>query len=196
MMPTLVQRCRQTGAIAVEAALGLPLLLAIGLVGTDMHRIGLERTQIEQAAGSAAITVAAQSKLTKAGLSGVVDVLTMGRPQDYQVVVLNVLQTGQVNWGFQRGQAGQLCAPLSDGRDYQGDLPEKPPEDDGDSTLSMVVVLVCRSSEDITLSGGLVLPGVLGARVIHRAVAQSIELDEALTSESQANGLSSMKSSS
>lgn len=196
MMLPLVRRFRQAGAIAVEVALGLPLMFSIGLVGTDMHRVGIERAQIEQAAGSTAITLAAQSELTQAGLQGLVDVLTLGRPQDYQVVILNVLQSGRVSWGFQRGEAGQLCEPMSNGRDYLGELPEDPPAEDEDSTLSMVVVQVCRSSADVTLFGGLALPDVLGVRVIHRAVAQTIELDEALQEESKANGLSSSESSS
>lgn len=196
----LLRRSCQAGVIAVEAALGLPIMIGIGLIGADMHRVGIERAQIEQAAGSAAITLAAQSQLTEAGLQGLVDVLTLGRPQDYQVVILNVLQSGRVNWGFQRGEAGELCESQSDGRDYLGDLPEDPPEDSGSSsdddgsTLSMVIVQVCRSSTDITLSGGIVLPDVLGARVIYRAAVQTIELDDALQEESEANGLSTSES--
>jgi uncharacterized membrane protein len=191
---------RQAGAIAVEAALGLPVLLGVGLIGADMHRVGIERAQIEQAAGSAAITLAAQSRLTAAGLQGLVDVLTLGRPQNYQVTVMNVSQSGRVNWGFRRGEAGELCESMSDGRDYLGELPEDSPEEDSGSggedagTLSMVVVQVCRGSADIALSGGIVLPGVLGVRVINRAVAREIELDEALREESEANGLSTGES--
>ncbi|THF67245.1 hypothetical protein E6C76_02380 [Pseudothauera nasutitermitis] len=190
------RRARQLGSIAVEAALLLPMLLGIGLVGTDMHRVGIERAQIEQAAGSAAITLAAQSQLTEAGLQGLIDVLTLGRPQNYQVEIMNVMQSGRVNWGFERGEAGELCASMSNGRDYLGELPEDPPEEDGDSgdddasTLSMVVVQVCRKSSDLALTGGVVLPDTLGVRVIYRAVALKIALDEALQEESQANGLS------
>lgn len=189
-------RRQQSGAVAIEAALVLPLLLGIGLVGSDMQRIGIERAQLEQAAGTAAITLAAQTVLTEPGLQALTDVLTQGRPDSYQVTVMNVMQSGRVNWALLRGNGGNLCESLSDGLNYTGTLPEDPPTESDTpqtevdpSTLSMVVVQVCRNTRDITLAGGLVLPGTVRAQALNRVVPLKITLDKILQAESEANGL-------
>lgn len=194
-MTSPLRTLRQRGAAAVEAALLLPFSLAVAFVATDLHRLSNERAQLEQSAGSAAMTLAMQRNLTRAGVDALVDVVTLGRPQHYQVVMLSVRQSRRIEWGLQRG-AVSGCAQVSDGRDYLGPLPEpepvRPPGTPAStdtSTVSMLVVQVCRSAGDIRTHGNLWLPPLLHARAVNRIIAGSLPLDVPLTQESQASGL-------
>lgn len=197
--PRTVPRRTQRGSVAVEAALALPILLGIGFIGADMHRVGIERARIEQQSGIAAVTLAAQSRLTREGLDALADVLMQGHPERYQIEAINVQASGVINWSLRRGAGGDLCPALGNGRTYNGPLPEDPPEAAGGgaqpdadpagagSPLSMVLVQVCRSTRDITLTGGLVLPDPLRVRSVNRTRVPEIGLDSALQDESRSN---------
>jgi len=193
--PALPSLLRQRGALAVETALAMPVLLGVGLLGADVHFINMERTRLENAAGAAALNLAAQPKLTAAGLDALIATVLKGHDEQQQIVVMNVLQSGRVEWALQRGGAGELCEPPSVATRYTGELPEDPPEsedasaDDDGSRLSLVVVQACRSTSDITLSGGLVMPDVLETTSVFRATAATITLDDELQAESDASGL-------
>ena len=190
---------RRRGAIAVETALLLPLMLGVAFVASDLQRLSAERAQLEQSAGSAAITIAAQQRLTKPGVDALVDLVTLGRPAQYQVTILAVRQSRRIAWGLQRGD-GPACAPLGDGTSYTGPLPQElPPVPSSgtgagggqadNSTVTLVVVQACRATRDIRSHGGVWLPDRLQVRAVNRAVAQTIALDEPLTLESLASGL-------
>lgn len=191
---------RQRGSMAVETALALPILLGVGLIGSDMHRIGLERTRLENTAGSVAINLAAQRTLTATGLDALIDTTLKGHAEHQQVIVLHVRQSGRIEWALQRGGAEDLCEPASDGANYTGTLPEDPPDDEGGngsddgSRLSLIVVQACRDTSNILLSGGLVLPRVLEAVGVFRTTATTITLDEELQEQSRASGLAYIES--
>lgn len=191
----LIAGRRRRGAIAVETALLLPLMLGVAFVATDLQRLSAERAQLEQSAGSAAITIAAQQRLTKPGVDALVDLVTLGRPAQYQVVIMAVRQSRRIAWGLQRGD-GPACDSLSDGTNYTGPLPQElrpAPGANGaqadNSTVTLVVVQACRTTRGIRSHGGVWLPDRLQTRAVNRAVAEAIALDEPLTLESLASGL-------
>ncbi len=188
---------RQRGAIAVEVALLLPLMLGLVFVTSDLQRLSAERAQLEQSAGSAAITIAAQPGLTKPGVDALVELVTLGRPAQYQVVIMAVRQSRRIAWGLRRGAAGgPACDVLSDGVNYTGPLPQElrraagASEAEADSGgVTLVVVQACRATRDIRSHGGVWLPERLQTRAVNRALAASITLDQPLTLESLATGL-------
>ena len=185
----------QHGALAVETALVLPILLGIGLIGSDMMRIHVERIRIENAAGTMALNLAAQPELTAAGLDALAEAAMQGHSDHQQLIILNVRQSGRIAWALQRGGASSLCKALAKGGLYSGSLPEQRPSEEGqdgdadNSTLSMIVVRACRDTRDIALSGGLTLPSVLDTTSIFRATSTEITLDDTLQAESKASGL-------
>lgn len=188
----MLHKSGQRGAVAVEAALTVILLIGVALIASDMHRIGIERTRLENAASSAALNIAAQPTLTKPGLDGLVEIVMQGHSEYQHLVIMNVMQSGRINWLLERGGAPGLCEPPSDGVSYTGELPEDAPEggegesaDDDGSTTSMIVVQACRSTEDIFAHGGLSFPEVLRVESIYRVSARKVALDEELQNENQ-----------
>lgn len=193
-MRPMTRSCRQRGSLAVEVALLMSLLFGVGVVGSDMYRVGVTRAELEQRNGSLTLTLAMQQEITESGLQALAAVGTQDAPTRYQLLILNVLQSGKVNWGFKRGAGGALCdLPVSEGL-YTGELPEAMPAEQGDgsddaSTFSYIVVHSCRSTGDITLAGGVSLPEVLQVRTVQRAITLKPTLDESLTNENKATGL-------
>ena len=185
---------RQLGAFAVEAALALPVLIGVGLIGSDMQRLHTERIRVENAAGVLAVNVANQQHLTSAGVDALALLAMQGHERAQQITILNVRQSGRVAWALQRGGAQDLCDPPAEGGIYNGELPVDPPPNSSDaavdnSRMSLIVVQACRDTTDILLSGGIVMPGVLQTQTMFRAVAPIITLDDILTTESRASGL-------
>ncbi|VFR32975.1 hypothetical protein ANDA3_0775 [plant metagenome] len=191
-LPSL--RRLQRGAFAVEAALALPILIGVGVIGADMQRIHSERIRVENAAGVLAVNIAAQRRLTTAGIDVLADVAMQGHEAMQQLYILNVLQSGRVAWALRRGGADALCdAPVAGGV-YTGQLPEDPPAGNSNaavdnSTMSLIVVKTCRDTGDIALSSGVMLPAVLETLTLFRATNKTITLDTPLTDESRASGL-------
>jgi hypothetical protein len=195
--PAPMATLRQRGAFAVEAALVLPVLITLGFIGTDIQRIHSERIRVENAASTLALNLAAQPELSVAGLDALANIAMQGHTEQQQLIVLNVLQSGRIRWALLRGGAQELCQAPTEGGYYTGELPEDPPEenrnnadsDDDTSSLSLVVVLACRDSSDIALSGQLLMPEVLETRSIYRVMQPAITLDATLQEESQSSGL-------
>ncbi|WMD18987.1 hypothetical protein RAS12_20485 [Achromobacter seleniivolatilans] len=192
-VPAASSRRRQRGALAVEAAIALPILLGVGMIGADMQRIHSERIRVENAAGAMALNLAAQPKLTAGGVDALAELAMQGHTNMQQLIILNVLQSGRIAWALQRGGARALCeAPAAGGR-YTGTLPEDRPDTGqsnvDNSTMSMIVVKACRDTTDISLWAGIPLPEVLETTGIFRATSRTITLDEALRAESIATGL-------
>lgn len=170
---------------AVETALALPVVLAIGSVCADIYTIGLEREHMEQRAGAIASVLGYQSELTTEGLQGLLDaVLPDEGAGNYQLLISNVRQTGKVYWQLSRGAATGLCedGEAAAGDDYPGDLPERD-VDDGSDNVAMVVVVLCRQGSDVSLLGGLSLSGLLQATTINRTAHGLVSLDDTLASE-------------
>ncbi|MEN4922836.1 hypothetical protein ABE485_29475 [Achromobacter spanius] len=186
-------RRRQRGALAVEAAIALPILLGVGMIGADMQRIHSERIRVENSAGAMALNLAAQPALTAGGVDALAQVAMQGHEDMQQLIILNVLQSGRIAWAVERGGARSLCEPPASGGRYTGALPEDPPDtgesNTDNSTMSMIVVKACRDTADISLWAGMPLPEVLETTGIFRATSRTITLDETLRAESAATGL-------
>lgn len=187
-------------SVAVETALALPILIGVGVLGADMQRIQTERIRLENAAGTMALNLAAQPTLSAAGLDALSDTAMQGHASTQQLIILNVRQSGRVNWALLRGGARELCeAQVIQGL-YTGTLPERPPEQEEDeagngdaSELALMVVRACRDTEEILLTSELVMPYTLDTTAIYRTTATSIVLDDALQTESDASGLAYSK---
>ena len=190
----IASRLRQHGSFAVEAALTMPILMGIGFISTDMHRIGIVRSELEQHAGAAALTLAMQPTLTEAGLNALEAISIQDNPAQHQLVILNVLQSGKLNWGFKRGATENLCSIPVAGGYYTGQLPEALPAADSktstdNSTFSYIIVQQCRSTSDITLAGKVGWVNTLQVIDIQRAASLKPTLDTFLTRENRSTGL-------
>ncbi|MBN3190483.1 hypothetical protein H4F64_09790 [Pectobacterium brasiliense] len=170
---------------AVETALAFPIVLAIGALCADIYTVGLERTRMEQRAGAIASILAMQQKLDENGLQGLLDtVLPTEGLGNYQLLISNVRQTGELHWQLSRGTAEALCAESETlpGEEYLPELPERDREE-GSKNISMIVVEICRQGKDVGLLGGLSLGGLLHASSVNRVAVDVVELDEVLRKE-------------
>ncbi|SAI54509.1 Flp pilus assembly protein TadG [Bordetella ansorpii] len=189
-------RRRQRGAFAVEAALALPILIGVGLLGADMQRIHTERIRLESTAGVMAATLAAQRELTQGGLDELAKVAMQGHENDQLMYLLSVRVDGSVAWGLARGGAEGLCeAPATGGR-YSGTLPDDSRRGDDTAAPSMIVVRACRGTGNVSLFSGLVLPDMLQTDTLFPASNAAITLDEPLQAESDGSGLAQTDSQS
>ncbi|EHD23065.1 MULTISPECIES: TadE/TadG family type IV pilus assembly protein [Brenneria] len=173
------------GSVAVETALALPIVLAVGTLCADIYTVGLERERLEQRAGAIVSILGMQQELTQEGLQGLLDsVLPEEGLGNYQLLISNVRQTGALYWQLERGNADDLCTDnqAGYGETYPGDLPEKETED-GKEDISMVVVELCREGKDISLLGGLSLSNLLHVTSVNRVARGVIALDETLMQE-------------
>jgi|GEM_PF-151123 len=183
---------RESGSIAVETALGITFLVSTAVILSDMHQIGIERERLEAGAGSIAVNAAQQPKLTQYGLNALVDASLETETRDTEVIIMNVLQSGAVQWMIRRGDGAMLCELNVEGKYFTGELPVDPPEISGEgndesdvdgSTMSMIVVDVCRRTAGFELGKHLRLPRVIQVENIYRSNNREIKLDEALEEE-------------
>lgn len=189
-------RRRQRGALAVEAALALPILIGVGLLGADMQRIHTERIRLESTAGVMAMNLAAQRELTQGGLDDLAKVAMQGHENDQLMYLLSVRLDGSVAWGLKRGGAEGLCDAPAAGGQYLGTLPDDSRRGDDTAAPSMIVVRACRATGDVSLFSGLVIPDTLQTDTLFPASNAAITLDEALQTESNASGLAQPDSQS
>lgn len=182
----------------MEAALALPILIAIGLIGTDMQRIHVERIRLENASAAMALNLAVQPELSVAGVDALAEAAMQGYSESQHLVILQVQQSGRISWALQRGGAQQLCQPPAAAGEYTDELPEDLPEQPADaaadteqdaSTMSYIVVMACRDTSQIVLSRGLIMPAQLQNISVYRSISQNILLDEILQDESDKSGL-------
>ncbi|WP_337749261.1 hypothetical protein [Sutterella wadsworthensis] len=183
---------RESGSIAVETALGITFLVSTAVILSDMHQIGIERERLEAGAGSIAVNAAQQPKLTQYGLDALVDASLQTETRDTEVIIMNVLQSGTVQWMIRRGDGAMLCELNVEGKYFTGELPVDPPENSGEgndesdvdgSTMSMIVVDVCRRTAGFELGKHLRLPREIQVENIYRSNNREIKLDKALEEE-------------
>ena len=175
------------GSVAVETALGVTMLFGVATILVDMHTSGLERVRLETGAGEMAQSVAAQVELTKYGLDALTTAAFQSQTRDTEIIIMNVLQSGRINWMLHRGDGAALCELDVDGDRFTADLPVDSPEESEDETdvseMSMVVVEACRRTSLLKSEDKMVFPRLIQVRNIYRAGQLQINLDEALTDE-------------
>ena len=170
----------------------ITFLVSTAVILSDMHQIGIERERLEAGAGSIAVNAAQQPKLTQYGLDALVDASLQTETRDTEVIIMNVLQSGAVQWMIRRGDGAMLCELNVEGKYFTGELPVDPPENSGEgndesdvdgSTMSMIVVDVCRRTAGFELGKHLRLPRVIQVENIYRSNNREIKLDKALEEE-------------
>lgn len=180
------------GSIAVETALGLTFIISVAVILADMYQIGIERARLETAGGEIAQNAAVQRELTQPGLDALVDAALQTEQRDTEVIVMNVLQSGAIEWMLRRGDGAALCELNVDGKYFTGTLPVDPPENAGEgndeedvdgSTMSMIVVDVCRRTGGFELAKHMKIPRVIQVENIYRASTRTVTIDEALEKE-------------
>lgn len=194
----------QRGSVAIEAALAIPILIGVGLIGADMQRIHTERIRVESTAGTLALNVAAQPFLTAAGFDALASASMQGHSDAQRLTVLYIAPSGRITWALQRGGASGLCEPPAAAGLYTGNWPgtERPngqapdTDDPGAVTRPQIAVQVCRSTRDIPMNIGLDIPDVIQTQVIYPAAFSPLELDDVLAAESGATGLAYSASTS
>ncbi|WP_437883775.1 TadE/TadG family type IV pilus assembly protein [Pseudomonas sp. LRF_L74] len=181
---------RQRGNALVEFALLLPLLIGIALVSTDLYNVSQARAYLEQSAHNIASVLAQQNKLDENGLQALID--QAASPDilgNYELVISKVSIDRSMTWNpLYRGSLEGLCPSYSQQRRYIGELPEEQESQDDDdeestSTASIMVVQLCRSSNDLALTSGLLADKDLHAIAFSRMAYDAPELDEKLTEE-------------
>ncbi|SDI85301.1 hypothetical protein SAMN05216588_12666 [Pseudomonas flavescens] len=187
-----LSRSKQRGNALVESALSLPLLIGAALLIGDLYNINLARAHLEQSAHSIASTLAMQNRLDRDGLQALVE--QAAAPDilgDYELLISKVAIDRRLLWRtVRRGTAQGLCPEYAKGQYYTGELPEERAIQSDDSgaqqTLAdtaLLVVQLCRNSDNLALSNGLLQDKNMQAIAFARAVYHDVELDSVLRQE-------------
>lgn len=182
---------RQRGNALVEGALSLPLLVGAALLIGDLYNINLARAHLEQSAHGIASTLAMQNRLDQDGLQALID--QVAAPDilgDYELLISKVNLDRSMTWRpLRRGNLEGLCAENSEGERYTGELPEEiertaaESEETAASSASILVVQLCRNSDNLALSNGLLLDKDMQAIAFGRMVYSEVALDRLLSEE-------------
>lgn len=179
----------QRGSALVETALIIPVVIGVTLLAADMYALHQARSYLEQSAHNVASVLGAQTRLDSNGLRALIE---FGAPphilKNYEMIISKVENDRSMNWRpLYRGNVEGLCPSLSDGQRYNGELPEREPEpqDEDAISTSMVVVQLCRSSEDLALSNALTGGETLVVAAVSRLQYGAPALDDVLTREVQ-----------
>ncbi|TBU90032.1 TadE/TadG family type IV pilus assembly protein [Phytopseudomonas dryadis] len=179
---------KQRGNALVESALSLPLLIGAALLIGDLYNISLARAHLEQSATTIANTLSMQNRLDRDGLQALID--QAASPDilgDYELLISKVGIDRSMSWKpLRRGSAEGLCPEYAEGDRYTGELPEERTAADDDQTLldtSLLVVQLCRNSDDLALSNGLLQDKDMQAIAFGRMLYNTVELDQALSEE-------------
>lgn len=178
----------QSGNAILEFALILPILVAIALISSDLYNIHLARGYMEQSAHTLSSVLAMQNSLNKNSFLALTDqVVPTQRFGNYELIINKVNADRTVDWvltGNVEDGTG-ICPNLSDGSYFSGDLPEEMSEkeatDEGVTLSALLVVQLCRNSDDLGLSTGLLEGKLLQAISVSRMIYSSIELGDELS---------------
>lgn len=185
-----LQHC-QRGSAVVEFALLMPLLLFLAFAGTDLFRVSHARAEQEQVANTLASVLTQQSTWTAPGLDALLAHL-LPDDRSYEVVISRVQLDRELVWyPLSLGNTTELCPRYGgDGGLYTASLPEEANiGGDGDNSngdedqrhqVSLLVVQLCRQSDDLNLLTGLLNSKLMQSISIQRMAHQRIELDDTL----------------
>ena len=182
---------QQRGNALVETALVMPMLLGAALLIGDLYHINQSRALLEQSAHSLATTLSVQNRLDTDDLEALVDQLAspdlLG---DYELLISKVNLDRSMDWEvLHRGSEQGLCPQYAEQGSYSGELPEEiaAKEDNQDEDIqsnnSLMVVQLCRNSDNLALSNALLADKNMQAIAFSRMLYNEIELDEVLSKE-------------
>lgn len=180
---------RQRGNALLETALILPLLIGTTLVSADLYNLHQARAYMEQSAHNIASVLAAQPALDADGLDALIQQAASTRVLgDYQLIISKVSLDRSMTWKpFNRGSLTDICPRYSQGKRFMGGLPEEqPPTDEGEvatAKRSMIVVQLCRNTNTLLLSSGLLMDKDMQALAFSRMLYDDPELDKPLARE-------------
>lgn len=179
---------RQRGNALLETALIMPLLIGSAIIIADLYNINQARAYMEQSAHSVASILAMQSRLDKDSLQALTEqTAAPGVLGEYEMVISRVMVDRSMPWKpLYRGNVEGLCPELSTEGRYSGELPEEVApagEDEPAPSASMVVVQLCRSSDNLALSSALIADKDIHTISFARMSYANIELDEPLSEE-------------
>jgi hypothetical protein len=183
---------RQRGNALLESALSLPLLVGSALLIGDLYNISLARAHLEQSAHSLAATLSMQSRLDTGALEALVQqTASPSLLGDYELLISKVNLDRSMDWKpLRRGSEEGLCPQYAEQGSYAGELPQVQAADETEetdpllqSTASLLVVQLCRNSDNLALSSGLLLDKDMQAIAFSRMRYSDVELDEALSDE-------------
>ncbi|OEC34802.1 hypothetical protein SAMN05216600_11483 [Pseudomonas cuatrocienegasensis] len=178
----------QRGNALVETALILPLLIGSAIIIADLYNINQARAYMEQSAHTVASTLAMQSRLDKDSLQALTEQSAApGVLGDYEMVISRVMLDRSMPWKpLYRGNVEGICAQLYTDGQYNGELPEEAPateDDEAPPSTSLVVVQLCRNSDNLALSSALIAEKDIQTISFARMSYNSIELDDPLSEE-------------
>ncbi|MBV6287887.1 TadE/TadG family type IV pilus assembly protein [Pseudomonas aegrilactucae] len=178
----------QRGSALLETILLLPVLIGITLLAADLYILHQARSYLEQSAHNVASVIGAQGRLDANGLRALIEQAASTQVlHNYEMIISKVENDRSMQWRpLHRGPAQGLCTAYSEGNRYTGELPEALPDPEDEDTgtrTSLIVVQVCRSSEDLALSDALIGGATLEAMAISRLQHGTPSLDAALTRE-------------
>lgn len=184
----ITSRSKQRGNALVETALIMPLLIGTALIIGDLYNINQARAYMEQSANSMASILAMQNRLDKDSLQALTEQAAAPRVLgEYEMVISRVMLDRSMPWKpLYRGNVEGICPELSSDGHYNGELPEEASPADEDETAvtaSMVVVQLCRNSDDLALSSALIADKDIHTISFARMSYTTIELDEPLSEE-------------
>lgn len=183
---------RQRGNALLETALIMPLLIGTALISADLYNVSQARSYLEQSAHNIASVLAMQNRLDTDGLQALIDQAAAPRILgDYELVISRVALNREMPWKpIYRGSAEDVCPSYSTSKNYTGELPEErtdqaqsDDEDDTTSKTTLLVVQLCRHSDNLALSSSLLVDKTLQAVAFSRMVYTDLELDDRLAEE-------------
>jgi len=174
---------RDENANAVlEFALFVPVMIGIILVSADLYNINRMRGVMEQTAHNLSSILSNQQEWNIKSfdylVEQVVDVKSLG---DYSLVVSKVNLDRTMDWlPIYRGELDAACPSKSEGNRYLDDMPE---EDEDVDNISLVVVQLCRYTDDLIVNSGLLGNKLMESVAVNRLMFHSIVLDKPLSEE-------------
>lgn len=186
-MPRLPRH--QRGAALLETALIMPLLIGTALISADLYNVHQARNYMEQSAHNIATILAAQSSLDVEGLDALIEQVALPKVLGrYEMVISKVSLDRSMTWKpLYRGSVMGVCPSYSQGKHYTGEIPEYQAPDNSDegstSKRSIIVVQLCRSSNDLALSSALLMDKDMQALAFSRMLYNEPTLDKQLTRE-------------
>lgn len=166
----------------VELALFVPVMIGLILVSADLYNINRMRGVMEQTAHNLSSILSNQQEWNIKSFDYLVEqVIDDGSLGGYSLVVYKVNLDRTMDWlPIYRGELDGACPSKSEGNRYLDDMPE---EDDDVDNISLVVVQLCRYTDDLIVNSGLLGNKLMESVAVNRLIFHSIILDKPLSEE-------------